>query len=94
MLGVSEDTFQRDRQREEDMSQRVRALGTRFNRLNTYVTMLEQSGPEPAPTARTASSSYPKRPKKLPLKKSKPWCRSCASCATSGRPPSNAFSRP
>ncbi|SNR82813.1 AAA family ATPase [Hymenobacter mucosus] len=53
VLGVSEDSFQRDRQREEDLSQRVRALGTRFNRLNTYVTMLEQAGPEPAaaPTA-------------------------------------------
>ncbi|MCR5886821.1 AAA family ATPase [Hymenobacter sp. J193] len=48
VLGVSEDAFQRDRQREEELSQRVRALGTRFNRLNTYVTMLEQTGPEPA----------------------------------------------
>ena len=49
---MSEDSFQHDRQREEDMSQKVRALGTRFNRLNTYVTMLEQAGPEPteAPT--------------------------------------------
>ncbi|MBX0290645.1 AAA family ATPase [Hymenobacter sp. HSC-4F20] len=50
VLGVSEDTFQRERQREEELSQRVRALGTRFNRLNTYVTMLEQAGPEPAAT--------------------------------------------
>ncbi|WP_375437209.1 AAA family ATPase [uncultured Hymenobacter sp.] len=48
VLGVSEDSFQHDRQREEEMSQRVRALGTRFNRLNTYVTMLEQAGSEPA----------------------------------------------
>lgn len=48
VLGVSEDSIQHDRQREEDMSQRVRALGTRFNRLNTYVTMLEQAGSEPA----------------------------------------------
>ncbi|UOR03854.1 AAA family ATPase [Hymenobacter aerilatus] len=47
VLGVSEDSFQRDRQREETLSQRVRALGTRFNRLNTYVTVLEQAGPEP-----------------------------------------------
>ncbi|RSK42282.1 AAA family ATPase [Hymenobacter perfusus] len=48
VLGVSEDAFQRDLQREETLSQRVRTLGTRFNRLNTYVTMLEQTGPEPA----------------------------------------------
>jgi exonuclease SbcC len=47
VLGVSEDTFQHDRQREEELSQQVRALGARFNRLNTYVTMLEQTGPEP-----------------------------------------------
>ncbi|MBG8552060.1 AAA family ATPase [Hymenobacter guriensis] len=47
VLGVSEDAFQRDRQREETLSQQVRALGARFNRLNTYVTMLEQTGPEP-----------------------------------------------
>ncbi|HEX8426840.1 AAA family ATPase [Hymenobacter sp.] len=47
VLGVNEDSFQHDRQREEDLSQKVRALGTRFNRLNTYVTMLEQAGPEP-----------------------------------------------
>ena len=53
VLGVSEDSFQRDLQREEALGQQVRALGTRFNRLNTYVTMLEQTGPEPAspPTA-------------------------------------------
>ncbi|UOG76265.1 AAA family ATPase [Hymenobacter tibetensis] len=50
VLGVSEDTVQHDRQREEEMSQRVRALGTRFNRLNTYVTILEQAGPEPVET--------------------------------------------
>ncbi|SHM24941.1 AAA family ATPase [Hymenobacter psychrotolerans] len=48
VLGVSEDSFQRDLQREETLSQQVRALGARFNRLNTYVTMLEQTGPEPA----------------------------------------------
>ncbi|MBC6698024.1 AAA family ATPase [Hymenobacter puniceus] len=48
VLGVSEDSFQRDLQREEQLSQQVRALGTRFNRLNTYVTMLEQTGPAPA----------------------------------------------
>ncbi|SNC67008.1 exonuclease SbcC [Hymenobacter gelipurpurascens] len=52
ILGVSEDAFLHDRQREEELSQQVRALGARFNRLNTYVTMLEQTGPEPE----TASS--------------------------------------
>jgi exonuclease SbcC len=50
VLGVSEDSFQHDRQREEDLSQKVRALGTRFNRLNTYVTMLEEAGTEPVDT--------------------------------------------
>ncbi|GAB3289304.1 AAA family ATPase [Hymenobacter tenuis] len=56
VLGVSEDTFQRDRQREEELSQRVRALGTRFNRLNTYVTMLEQTGPDLAPPTDSGES--------------------------------------
>ncbi|TYZ07582.1 AAA family ATPase [Hymenobacter lutimineralis] len=51
VLGVSEDAFQRDREREEKLSQQVRALGARFNRLNTYVTMLEQTGPEPVAAA-------------------------------------------
>ncbi|TGE08179.1 AAA family ATPase [Hymenobacter fodinae] len=52
VLGVSEDTLQHDRQREDELGQHVRALGARYNRLNTYVTMLEQTGPEPeaAPT--------------------------------------------
>ncbi|UOQ74696.1 AAA family ATPase [Hymenobacter cellulosilyticus] len=43
VLGISSDSVQRDTQREEELGQRVRALGTRFNRLNTYVTMLEQT---------------------------------------------------
>ncbi|TGE29571.1 AAA family ATPase [Hymenobacter metallicola] len=43
VLGISQDSVQRDTQREEELGQRVRALGTRFNRLNTYVTMLEQT---------------------------------------------------
>jgi exonuclease SbcC len=43
VLGISQDSVQRDTEREEEMGQRVRALGTRFNRLNTYVTMLEQT---------------------------------------------------
>ncbi|UYZ64986.1 SbcC/MukB-like Walker B domain-containing protein [Hymenobacter weizhouensis] len=48
VLGVSEDAFQRDRQREEELSQQVRALDARYNRLNTYIIMLEQAAPEPA----------------------------------------------
>jgi exonuclease SbcC len=50
VLGVSEDGFQRDQQREEALSQRVRALGTRFNHLNTFLAMLEQLAPEPSPS--------------------------------------------
>ncbi|TGE16852.1 AAA family ATPase [Hymenobacter elongatus] len=42
VLGISEDSMQRDQQREEALGQHVRALGARFNRLHTYVTMLEQ----------------------------------------------------
>jgi len=47
VLGISEDSLQHDRQREEELGQRVRALGTRFNHLNTYVTMLEQTTGDP-----------------------------------------------
>ncbi|QJX47766.1 AAA family ATPase [Hymenobacter taeanensis] len=50
VLGVSEDSVQHDRQREDELGQHVRALGARYNRLNTYVTMLEQIGPEPEAT--------------------------------------------
>ncbi|TGD82705.1 AAA family ATPase [Hymenobacter wooponensis] len=51
VLGVSEDSLQHDRQREDELGQHVRALGARYNRLNTYVTMLEQTGPEPESSA-------------------------------------------
>ncbi|MCB2377791.1 AAA family ATPase [Hymenobacter sp. BT635] len=47
VLGISQDSVRRDTEREEELGQRVRALGTRFNRLNTYVTMLEQTSGDP-----------------------------------------------
>lgn len=49
VLGVSEDGFQRDQQREEALGQRVRALGTRFNHINTFLALLEQLPPAPDP---------------------------------------------
>ncbi|AII50893.1 AAA family ATPase [Hymenobacter sp. APR13] len=64
VLGVSEDSFQRERQREEELSQRVRALGTRFNRLNTYVTMLEQAVPETPPGASATIQLLPETAEK------------------------------
>jgi exonuclease SbcC len=64
VLGVSEDSFQQERQREEELSQRVRALGARFNRLNTYVTMLEQAGPESEPDAHATIQLLPETAEK------------------------------
>ncbi|MBC6988518.1 AAA family ATPase [Hymenobacter sp. BT491] len=50
LLGVSEESLQRDQQREEELSQRVRALNARLNRASTYVGMLEQAGGQLADT--------------------------------------------
>ncbi|RAK66059.1 SbcC/MukB-like Walker B domain-containing protein [Hymenobacter edaphi] len=44
LLGVSEESWQRDKEREEELSQRVRALNARRNHVATYLTLLEQAG--------------------------------------------------
>ncbi|OUJ72465.1 SbcC/MukB-like Walker B domain-containing protein [Hymenobacter crusticola] len=44
LLGISEESLERDKNREEELSQKVRALNTRLNRTSTYVNMLEQAG--------------------------------------------------
>ncbi|GGF19028.1 SbcC/MukB-like Walker B domain-containing protein [Hymenobacter cavernae] len=50
LLGVSEESLARDKNREEELSQQVRALNTRLNRASTYVNMLEQAGGQLAAT--------------------------------------------
>jgi len=51
LLGVSEESLERDRDREEALSQQVRALNTRLNRISAYVNMLEQAGGQLASAA-------------------------------------------
>lgn len=44
LLGISEESWQRDQERAEELSQRVRALNARRNHMATYLTLLEQAG--------------------------------------------------